>query len=251
MEVKGAWGLVTGGLCAWRLPGDESRPATARRLVRQTMSELRLDRDVIEDGELAVSETATNALRHAGHAQGDRPPTIPELWIWARTVPSPQLIVSVFDGARTAAPHTSGAGLLDEHGKGLELVRQVTAAWGSTPTRSRVDTTSTLGKRVWFALPLPHDWPGLHYRVHPGTAAHHLLLNLTRRGFKGQRNTTEDGLSVLVFPTLNVWVHRRTFCWWSTPHRYLRRPLIDLQETTELLTHHLDTTHAPACSPLP
>ncbi|NEA22705.1 ATP-binding protein [Actinomadura bangladeshensis] len=251
MEVKGAWGLVTGGLCAWRLPGDDSGPATARRLVRQTMTELRLDPDVIEDGKLAVSETATNALRHARCAQGDRPPTPPELWIWARTVPSPQLIVSVFDGARTTTPHTSGAGLLDEHGKGLELVRQVTAAWGSNPTRSRVDTASVPGKTVWFALPLPHDWPGQHYRVHPGTAAHHLLLNLTHRGFQGTRNTTDDGLSVLVLSTLNVWVHRRTFCWWSTPHRYLRRPLIDLQETTELLIHHLDTTPTPVYAPAP
>ncbi len=252
MEVKGTWGLVTGGLCAWRLPGDESGPAAARRLVRQTMCELQLGRDVIEDGELAVSETATNALRHAGCAQGDRPPPpLPELWIWARTVPSPQLIVSVFDGARTATPHTSGGGLLDEHGKGLELVREVTADWGSAPTRSRVDTTSVPGKAVWFALPLPCDWPGLHYRVHPGPAAHHLLLNLTRRGFEGRRSTTGDGLSVLVLTGLNVWVHRRTFCWWTTPHRYLRRPLIDLQETTELLVRHLDTTPAPAHSPKP
>jgi len=46
-------------------------------------------------------------------------------------------------------------------------------------------------------------------------------------------------------------VHRRTFCWLSTPHRYLRRPLIDLQETTELLVRHLDTASAPAYSPTP
>ena len=65
---------------------------------------------------------------------------------------------------------------------------------------------------------------------------------------QGTRSTTDDGLSVLVLPNLNVWVHRRTFCWWTTPHRYLRRPLIDLQETTELLTHHLDHTLAPATS---
>ena len=115
---------------------------------------------------------------------------------------------------------------------------------GSTPRPSQE-------KAVWFALPLPCDWPGLHYRVHPGTAAHHLLLNLTRRGFEGRRSTTGDGLSVLVLTGLNVWVHRRTFCWWTTPHRYLRRPLIDLQETTELLVRHLDTTPAPAHSPKP
>ncbi|MEU5987541.1 ATP-binding protein [Spirillospora sp. NPDC047418] len=244
MEVKGAWGLVSGGSCVWRLPADEGGPAAARRLVRQTMSELRLDGDVIEDGRLAVSETATNALRHA---RGGRP----ELWIWARTVPSPQLVVSVFDGARTSTPHASGAGLLDEHGKGLGLVREVTADWGSTPTRSRVSGAPVRGKAVWFALPLPRDWPGLHYRVRPDTAARCLLLNLTRRGFKGARSTAEDGMSLLMLPSLTVWVHRRTFCWWSSPHRYTRRPLIDLQDTTELLVHHLDTTPTHPCSPNP
>ena len=213
------------------------------------MAELRLDRDVIEDGKLAVSETATNALRHAGPTRPDWPPTDPELWIWARTVPSPQLIVSVFDRARMSGPRASGAGLLDQHGKGLKLVAEVTAAWGSVPTRSRVNTVPVCGKAVWFALPLPRDWPGLHYRVQAATAAHHLLLNLTGRGFEGTHGTDDAGLSVLLLPDLNVWVHRRTFCWWSTPHRYIRRPLIDLQETTELLVHHLD--HTPASSPTP
>lgn len=145
MEVEGVRGVVAGGVCAWRLPGDESGPAAARRLLRQALAGLGVERDVIEDGRLAVSEIATNALRHAGPAQGGRPPTSPELWIWARTVPSPQLIVSVFDGARTAAPRESRAGLLDDHGKGLELVREVTAAWGSAPTRSRVGAASKEG----------------------------------------------------------------------------------------------------------
>ena len=165
------------------------------------MAELRLDRDVIEDGKLAVSETATNALRHAGPTRPDWPPTDPELWIWARTVPSPQLIVSVFDRARMSGPRASGAGLLDQHGKGLKLVAEVTAAWGSVPTRSRVNTVPVCGKAVWFALPLPRDWPGLHYRVQAATAAHHLLLNLTGRGFEGTHGTDDAAFPSCCSPT--------------------------------------------------
>ncbi|RFS87339.1 hypothetical protein D0T12_03650 [Actinomadura spongiicola] len=212
----------------------------ARRLLQQVMEELRLGRDVIEDGKLAVSEVATNALRYAGQA------TPPELWIWARIVPSPQLVVSVFDGDRAAVPVASDGEPLDEFGKGLQLVREVTADWGTAPTRSRT-AVPTCGKAVWFALPLPEDWPGLHYRVHPGAAAYHLLGNLVRRGFEGRHSPGQNGMSVLVFPGLNVWVHRRDFCGWSTPRCYVRRPLIDLQETTELLVRHLDP--APAHTP--
>ncbi|WP_121432509.1 ATP-binding protein [Actinomadura pelletieri] len=210
----------------------------ARRLLGQVMGELRLGRDVIEDGKLAVSEVATNALRYAGRL------ALPELWVWARTVPSPQLVVSVFDGDRTAVPSAAEGEPLDEHGKGLQLVREVTADWGTAPTRSRFSAVPVCGKAVWFALPLPHDWPGLHYRLHPAAAAYHLLGNLARRGFEGTRSTGQNGMSVLVLPGLNVWVHCRSFCWWSTPRCYVRRPLIDLQETTELLVRQLDL--APA-----
>ncbi|TDC62782.1 hypothetical protein E1200_24585 [Actinomadura sp. GC306] len=198
-----------------------------------------------EDGRLAVSEIATNALRHGRPAPGDRPPAAPELWVWARTVPRPQLVVSVFDCARTSLPRTSGAGLLCEHGKGLEIVREVTADWGSAPTRSRIGAKAIPGKAVWFALPLPRNWPGLGYEVHPGTAAQCLLLNIARRGFEGTRTTGADGLSVVMLPGLNVWVHPGHFCWRDGPRRYLRRPLIDLQETTEHVVRHLDGFTAP------
>ncbi|TDD65981.1 ATP-binding protein, partial [Actinomadura darangshiensis] len=233
--------------CAWRLPGDEGGPAVARRLVQETMSRLGLGRDLIEDGKLAVSETATNAFRH-GRAPGDRSTVTPELWVWARTVPSPQLVVSVFDGARTAVPREGRAGLLDEGGKGLELVRAITADWGSAATRSRVHTGAVPGKAVWFALPLGREWPGVRHTVHPGTAAQCLLLSVTRRGFVGTRNTGRDGLSVVMLPGLNVWVHPEHFCWRDGPRRYLRRPLIDLQETTEHVVRYLDSLTAPVRS---
>lgn len=249
MECQGPRALVAGGVCAQRLPSDERGPATARRRLHQVMTGLGLERGVIEDGKLAVSETATNALRYGRPASGDRPLTAPELWIWARTVPSPQLVISVFDCARTSVPRMSGNGLLDERGRGLELLQEFTADWGSSPTRSRVADGAVPGKAVWFALPLPRNWPGVGYKVHAGTAAQCLLLNIARRGFHGRRHTAEDGLSVVMLPGLNVWVHPEHFCWRSGPRRYLRRPLIDLQETTEHVVRYLDSITASASFP--
>lgn len=240
MMVEGAARLGVGGACAWRLPDDESGPATARSHLQRTLAGLGLGRDVIEDGKLAVSETATNALRYGHPAPQDRPHAPPELWVWARTVPSPQLVVSVFDCARTALPHASGAGLLAERGKGLAILEEFTAGWGCAATRSRVAERPVPGKAVWFLLPLPIDWPGRTVTVHPGTAAQCLLLCVTRRGFRGARSSDERGVSVVVLPGLNVWVHRRHFCWWASATRYVRRPLIDLQETAEQVVRHLD-----------
>ncbi|MEU6041728.1 ATP-binding protein [Actinomadura sp. NPDC047616] len=240
--------LAAGGACAWRLPADERGPAAARSLLHQVMAGLGLERDLIEDGKLAVSETATNALRHA-HPQpvtAETADTAPELWIWARTVPAPQLVVSLFDCARHALPRPTGTDLLDEHGKGLGLVAAVTADWGTGPSRSRLSAHHTPGKTVWFALPLPFRWPGRHLRVHPGTAAQTLMLNLGKRGYTGRRSSDEEGVSVVELPGLNVWVLPEHFCWRPEPGRCVRRPLIDLQETAELLVRHLEGAPTPA-----
>ncbi|WUH99113.1 ATP-binding protein [Spirillospora sp. NBC_00431] len=226
------------------MPEDERGPSVARRLLHETMDGLGVGRDVIQDGKVAVSEIATNALRHG--RPGDRPPAVPELWIWARTVPAPQLVVSVFDGAREALPRASGTGLLDEHGKGLGLVGELTAGWGCDLTRSRVAEPVVRGKAVWFAVPLPRDWPGRTLTLHPGTAAQCLLLCVERRGFPGMRTSDANGVSVVVLPGLNVWVHPQHFSWRAGPGRYLRRPLVDLQETAEHIVRQLDGIRVPA-----
>ncbi|MFC5752871.1 ATP-binding protein [Actinomadura rugatobispora] len=248
MVISHTPNLAAGGMCAWRLPSDESGPAAARSLLQQVMTRLGLRRDVIEDGRLAVSEAATNALRHA------RPEplgscTPPELWIWARTIPAPQLVVSVFDCARGALPRASGTGLLDEHGKGLGLLAAFTAEWSTAPSRSRLSVQRTPGKTVWFALPLPSDWPGLNLEVQPGTAAQCLLLNLGERGYSGARSSGDEGVFVVELRGLNVWVLGGQFRWQAEPGRCVRRPLVDLQETAELVVRHLEGI--PSASPTP
>lgn len=65
------------------------------------------------------------------------------------------------------------------------------------------------------------------------------------------RTSDEHGVSVLVLPGLNVWVHPQHFCWRAGHDRYLRRPLIDLQETAEHIVRQLDTIHVPAPATTP
>jgi hypothetical protein len=230
--------LAAGGACAWQLPSDESGPAMARSLLAATMTAIGVDREVVEDGKLAVSETSTNALRHARPEPGPGPVVSPELWIWARTIPAPQLVVSVFDTSRVALPRTSDAELLEEHGKGLDLLSAFTAEWGSHASRSRLAAPGTRGKAVWFALPLPAAWPGCRPAIQPAKAAHALLLVLKARGIEGRRHSDEAGISVLELPGVNVWIEPRSFSWQAG--QFVRHPLLDLQETAEHLIRHVE-----------
>ncbi|MEU4827069.1 hypothetical protein AB0H37_34795 [Actinomadura sp. NPDC023710] len=110
-------GIAAGGACAFPLPSDASTASQARSLLAATMHPLGFASDQIEDGELAVSELATNAYTYASSA-GRLTAAGQELWVWARTCPTPELVVSVFDAQRETWPIIRDAELLDEHGKG-------------------------------------------------------------------------------------------------------------------------------------
>lgn len=234
--------LAAGGACAWQLPPDESGPAMARSLLAATMTALGLDHEVIEDGKLAVSETSTNALRHGRPKPHPSQVVPPELAIWARTVPAPQLVVSVFDSTRVELPRTSGAELLDDHGKGLDLLSAFTAEWGSHLTRSRLAIPGIRGKAVWFALPLPTSWPGQRPAIPPARAAHALQLTLKARGIEGTCRSDDKGISVLELPHVNVWIGPKTFSWQDSPGRHVQHPLLDLQETAEHLIYRIEAS---------
>src|SRR5690606_32119076 len=112
ISIGHAFDISRGGMCAWRLPVDESCASVARSLLSMTMTTLGLERDTSDDAVLAVSELATNALTHSGAA------TAPELWVWARATPKPQLVISIFDACRSSWPTTTAGDLLDDHGRG-------------------------------------------------------------------------------------------------------------------------------------
>ncbi|MEV6316725.1 SpoIIE family protein phosphatase [Streptomyces sp. NPDC051776] len=84
--------------------------------------------------ELVVSELVTNALRYGS------PP------IQLRLIKESSLICEVSDGSSTA-PHLRRAPALDEGGRGLLLVVQLTRRWGTRPSPG--------GKTIWCEQPLP------------------------------------------------------------------------------------------------
>ncbi|WP_021591187.1 ATP-binding protein [Actinomadura welshii] len=227
--------IPAGEACAFQLPRDPSAASRARSLTAATMRQLGYATDPIEDAKLAVSELATNGFTHASSTAA-----LPELWIWARTCPTPQLVVSVFDAHRDTWPILRGADPLDEHGRGLSIVVALSADTGSHFTRSRL--TAATGKCVWFALPLPTPWPAIDRVVAPLSAASRLSAALRARGVPTTCRSDDSGISILNTGALNVWVEPKVFSW-RDGQGYVRQPLLDLQEAAERIIRHHETPH--------
>ncbi|WP_147449260.1 ATP-binding protein [Actinomadura pelletieri] len=228
MPIDGPDTIRDGGAQVFRLPTDSRCAYQARAHLTETMRALDFDPDVIRDAKLAVSELATNS--HI-HAEGTTEP--PELWIWARTCPSPELVVSVFDTRWETLPSACSSDTLDEHGKGLSIVAALSVDTGTDITRSRL--TRARGKRVWFTIALPLPWPTETRVISPSQAARGLYEALTQRGVPA----TRQGDLVTAAP-LNIWVEPKTFTW-HTGGTDTHQPLQDLQETAEQITTHLES----------
>ncbi|WP_425394170.1 ATP-binding protein [Actinomadura oligospora] len=229
--------LPFGGACLWELPGDALGAKRARGLVGAAMAEVGFGASVVEDAVLAVSELATNAYRHAGDSL--------ELWVWARTRPRAELVVSVFDGNREAVPEVHGGDLLDESGKGLGIVAAVASGWGCHLSRSRLSHAPVLGKVAWFVLPLPERWPRPPWRVSPGVAARRLVDALAARGLNAEWSSDSAGVSIVSVDGINVWVCPLTFSWRGRTGVYARHPLIDLQEAAERVVQAVEAGVSP------
>ena len=230
--------IPAGGACVFQLPGDASAASHARSIVSSSMRQLGFAADPVEDAKLAVSELATNALTHASSM------TRPELWMWARTRPSLELVISVFDGHRNSWPSITHADLLDEHGKGLSIVVAVAAHAGASFTRSRL--AGSTGKRVWFTLALPAPWSAADRIIAPRSAANRLSEALTARGIPTTCRSDDKGISIVTAGPLHVWVEPKAFCW-RDGLGYTRQPLSALQETAEPSGNHHET-HASKTS---
>ncbi|GAA1574536.1 hypothetical protein GCM10009678_66550 [Actinomadura kijaniata] len=220
--------LAAGGFHAFSLPDTPECASIARSALTIVMSQLTLPRPLIEDGALAVSELASNSLLHA-----PRGPY--ELWIWRRTVPEPQLVVSVFDTDRTHLPTFTPGDLLAENGRGLTIVTAFSADTGTHPTRSRLQPHPIPGKAVWFALTLKDCSPFPSPVLTPLRAAQQLLLALTVRGLHPIHITDLDGPTVIALNELRIQVTCTHYLWGSPTNKVLRLPLTDLQDVVEAL----------------
>jgi PAS domain S-box-containing protein len=118
----------------WTLPAEPSAVGRARRLLRSTMQDWRLDDASAETAQLLVSELVTNSVRYAVAPIGLRLVRRPD-----------RLLVEVADPLPDP-PRERRAGRSDEGGRGLQLVRRLADRWG---TRAHGP-----GKVVWFEIVL-------------------------------------------------------------------------------------------------
>jgi serine phosphatase RsbU (regulator of sigma subunit) len=141
--------LDTGQVATWEIPADPVAVAQARKGATAQLAACGLD-DAGFVTELVVSELVTTAIRY-----GDPP-------IQLRLIHDRNLICEVSDASGTA-PHLRRARTFDEGGRGLLLVAQLTAAWGTRQT--------TEGKTIWAEQPLPPA-PQPAERPLPSTGQH-------------------------------------------------------------------------------
>ncbi|MBH5337670.1 ATP-binding protein [Streptomyces pactum] len=95
--------------------------------------------DLAEDGALIVSELVTNAVRHARRAS---------LRVVIDRPGATRLRIGVVDFSR-ARPVLGAPGPRDEDGRGLALVAELAAEWGTDAL--------PWGKRVWAELRTAED----------------------------------------------------------------------------------------------
>ncbi|GAA2413829.1 hypothetical protein GCM10010191_24550 [Actinomadura vinacea] len=235
--------IPLGGACLWALPLDASIAARARYLVTDALGILGFPAEQIDNGRLAVSEVATNALQHTRTRAA-----LPELWMWARTYPSRELVVTVFDASRERVPAEKAGGPLDEHGRGLGMVASVCVSWGSGPSRSLLNEQALPGKAVWFTLPLPGPWPGTARLASPTHTAASLRGLLARRGVHGVITSHTKGMAMVSVPCgINVTVEMTALRHPDANGTWVRRPLTDM---TDLAEHIVSRTEALEIRPL-
>ncbi|MET9014882.1 SpoIIE family protein phosphatase [Streptomyces olivaceoviridis] len=119
---------------AWEFPADPAVVADAREATLRQLAAWGMD-DLAFTTELVVSELVTNAIRYAGGPIGLR-------LIHGVTT----LICEVTDPSNTQ-PRLRRARWADEGGRGLFLIAQLTARWGSRYDQS--------GKTIWAEQHLP------------------------------------------------------------------------------------------------
>ena len=116
------------------LPDGPEGASFARRAMARTAELWRLDREMTETALLLVSELATNAIRHGS----------PPVRLVLR-MNGDRLRVEVTDSS-PVLPEVNDASPDQTSGRGLHIVQQLAARWGSSVSRTK------LGKTVWFEL---------------------------------------------------------------------------------------------------
>ena len=116
------------------VPGDPAAVGPARRRLRDTLLLWDVDVDSTEIAALCMSELVTNAVVHSGSG------------CWVEVLNESAAITVAVRSAwspRTVA-EAGASDLMQVHGRGLQLVAELTARWGSEPDDD--------GLTAWFVL---------------------------------------------------------------------------------------------------
>ncbi len=124
--------LTDDNVAVWTFPADLSVVADARRLAGRQLVAWGLE-DMEYSTQLIVSELVTNAIRYGRGA------------VQLRMIRDRSLICEVSDHT-TTSPHLRQARSTDEGGRGLFIVMQLSAGWGTRYLRE--------GKTIWSEQPL-------------------------------------------------------------------------------------------------
>jgi anti-sigma regulatory factor (Ser/Thr protein kinase) len=125
----------------WQLPHTPRSAPRARELLRNQLTDWKIDGEVAETAELLLSELITNSMRHASTPHGR------EIGLRFATYDG-RLRVEVAD-ANNGRPTPRQASPEDGGGRGLTLVQALAERWGCCPRRHGI------GKATWVELALP------------------------------------------------------------------------------------------------
>jgi PAS domain S-box-containing protein len=125
--------LKSAHIASWDLPTEPAVVSTARHLAAHQLSEWGLEQ-LVPTTELIISELVTNAIHH-----GAGP-------IRLRLIQHQALTCEVFDSGK-CYPRLRHARIVDENGRGLFLIAQLSSRWGFRSTAG--------GKLVWADQDLP------------------------------------------------------------------------------------------------
>ena len=116
------------------LPNGPEGASIARRAMARAAELWLLDKELTDTALLLVSELATNAIRH-----GTPPVRL------ALRLDGDRLRVEVTDSS-PVLPEVGSPGPDQVGGRGLQIVQQLAACWGTQVSRT------ALGKTVWFEM---------------------------------------------------------------------------------------------------
>ncbi len=125
-------------ICTVRVAVHTESVAQVRGLMGEDLLARGLEAELVEDGQVIVTELLTNAFRHAR--------TLSDQTMRVRWKVRPEsLEVEVTDGGSATTPHPLPLVVWRDHGRGLRVVRAIAHEWGVGEDRTGQVVWATLG----------------------------------------------------------------------------------------------------------